>query len=295
MGGDECTRLLARAAGHRLADRELRWILEDVAADPDLATSAEARTEAFDRLVARRAAGEPLQYVLGRWPFRSVELTVDRRVLIPRPETERVVEVALEALAAGPGEPLPGATGAVCVDLGTGSGAIALSLAVEAGPSRPGLEVWATDDSDAALEVATANLGTSAAAVRAAGARVHMAAGSWFDALPDHLAGRVDLVVSNPPYVAVSELVGLDPEVRLWEPIGALVAPDGAGGVGGMADVEAIVAGAPRWLRSGGALVVEIAPHQADAAVDAAGLAGLTGARVAPDLAGRPRALVARR
>jgi release factor glutamine methyltransferase len=269
VDGGERSRRLARASAQGLPDREARWILEEVEADPG-PISAGDRSTRFDRLVGRRASGEPLQYVLGRWPFRSVELAVDPRVLIPRPETEQVVEVALAELAAGPSDPVPGGTGPVCVDLGTGSGAIALSLAVEAGPRRPGLEVWATDASADALVVASANLTAAAPAVAAVGARVHLTSGSWFAALPGTLAGRVDLVVANPPYVAEDELAG-------------------------MADVEAIVAGAPGWLRPGGALVVEIAPHQADAAVDAARRAGFGTVRTEPDLAGRVRMLVARR
>ncbi len=294
MDGDERTRLVSRASGAGVAAREIRWILEDVAADPRRASSPAARAERFDRLVGRRASGEPLQYVLGRWPFRSVELAVDPRVLIPRPETEHVVTVALAELAASRGDR---SDGAVCVDLGTGSGAIALSLAVEVGggPDRPGAEVWATDRSAAALEAASANLAALSPQVAATGARVHLVAGPWFDALPEALAGRVDLVVSNPPYVAEGELAGLDPGVREWEPVSALVAPDGASGVGGMADIEAIVGASPRWLRPGGVLVVEIAPHQAGAAADAARRAGLTAARIEPDLAGRSRMLVARR
>ena len=294
VDGGERSRRLARASAQGLPDREARWILEEVEADPG-PISAGDRSTRFDRLVGRRASGEPLQYVLGRWPFRSVELAVDPRVLIPRPETEQVVEVALAELAAGPSDPVPGGTGPVCVDLGTGSGAIALSLAVEAGPRRPGLEVWATDASADALVVASANLTAAAPAVAAVGARVHLTSGSWFAALPGTLAGRVDLMVANPPYVAEDELAGLDPGVRDWEPGSALVAADGATGVGGMADVEAIVAGAPGWLRPGGALVVEIAPHQADAAVDAARRAGFGTVRTEPDLAGRVRMLVARR
>ena len=294
LDGGERRQLLARAAALGLADREARWILEEVEADPEPASAGD-RSARFDRLVGRRSSGEPLQYVLGRWPFRSVELIVDPRVLIPRPETEHVVTVALAELAAGPSDRAPGAPGPVCVDLGTGSGAIALSLAVEAGPSRPGLEVWATDASADALAVAAANLAAAAPAVAAAGAVVHLAGGSWFTALPGTLAGRVDLVVANPPYVAEGELAGLDPGVRDWEPVGALVAADGSTGVGGMAEVEAIVAGAPGWLRPGGVLVVEIAPHQAEAAVDAARRAGFGDVRTGRDLAGRVRMLVARR
>jgi len=223
-------------------------------------------------MIERRAAGEPLQYVLGSWGFRRLDLFVDARVLIPRPETEQVVEVALRELAA-----LPGAR--TVVDLGTGSGAIALSLAVEV----PSVEVWATDVSEAALEVARANL--SGLAGRAA-TRVRVTAGAWFDALPPALAGQVDLIVSNPPYVGAAET--LPPEVADWEPATALVA-----GPTGLEAVEQILAGAGRWLRRPGTLVLEIAPHQAGPAVALAARLGYE-TDVRPDLAGRDRALVGR-
>ena len=138
-------------------------------------------------MVARRAHGEPLQYVLGRWGFRTLDLLVDRRVLIPRPETEVVAGLAIDALAA---LDRPG----VAVDLGTGSGAIALSLAAERWPH---VEVWATDVSPDALAVARANLaglGRRAAVVR-------LLEGTGSSALPGDLRGRVDVIVSNPPYV----------------------------------------------------------------------------------------------
>src|SRR5688500_2404619 len=155
-------------------------------------------------MVERRAAGEPLQYVLGAWGFRSLDLYVDRRVLIPRPETEQVVEVALAELRAlGAAKPL-------VVDLGTGSGAIALSIA----PEVPTSQVWATDASPAALAVARANL----AGIGRAAARVRLEHGSWFAALPKLLQGRVDMVISNPPYVADGDT--LPPEVADWEPAG---------------------------------------------------------------------------
>ena len=157
-----------------------------------------------------------------------------------------------------------------CADLGTGSGAIALSLAVEGGPPGPDLEVWATDVSADALAVAAPEPGRAGAdrsrcrRSGAAGPRRLVRR-----RCPDRVAGRLDLVVSNPPYVAESEYPTLDPVVRDWEPRRALVAGRGTGGVGGMAAIEAIVAGAPRWLRPSGVLVVEIAPSQARAAVDA--------------------------
>jgi len=133
----------------------------------------------FDLMVGRRLAGEPLQYVLGEWSFRTLDLMVDPRVLIPRPETEQVVEhalVELDRVAAARGD-----APVTVVDLGTGSGAIALSIAAE----RPGVDVWATDASGAALDVARANL----AGIGRAGRRVRMAEGSWFEALPRRTAG----------------------------------------------------------------------------------------------------------
>ena len=142
--------------------------------DDPLTEGAMAR---YDDMVARRAAGEPLQYVLGHWGFRHLDLMVNRRVLIPRPETEQVVEVALAELDRLGGRDVP----TTVVDLGTGSGAIALAVATE----RVRTTVWATDASEAALAVARANL----AGVGRAGARVTMVAGDWFGALPAELRG----------------------------------------------------------------------------------------------------------
>ncbi len=229
----------------------------------------------LDAMVARRLAGEPLQYVLGSWPFRRLELFVDRRVLIPRPETEHVVGVALD-LAAGLPRPL------VAVDLGTGSGAIGLSLAVEL---RGEVVVWCTDASPDALDVARANL---AGCPGMAAARVRLAEGSWYAALPDELRGAVGLVVANPPYVAADE--HLPPEVRDWEPAGALVS-----GPTGLEAIEQVVAGAATWLRPGGVLVVEIGAAQGDAVGRLARQAGLVDVEIRPDLAGLDRMLVARR
>jgi release factor glutamine methyltransferase len=227
----------------------------------------------FDSMVERRCQGEPLQYVVGAWGFRTLDLYVDRRVLIPRPETEQVVEVALAELRA------LGHQSPTVVDLGTGSGAIALSIAVEV----PEAHVWATDASGDALAVARANL----AGIGRAGARVRLEEGSWFDALPGLLQGRVDLVVSNPPYVADHEV--LPAEVAEWEPAAALFS-----GPTGLESVGAVLADAPTWLARPGAVVIEVAPHQAEAAVALAFEAGFLDAEVRPDLAGRARALVAR-
>jgi release factor glutamine methyltransferase len=270
----------AAAAARLGSEREARWLVEEASggawpavADEPVASRPDRR---FGELVARRAAGEPLQYVLGHWAFRGLELMVDRRVLIPRPETEQVVEVALAALDRT-GDPTP-----LVADLGTGSGAIALAVAVE----RPGATVWATDVSPDALDVASANL----AGVGRAGTRVRLCQGAWWAALPPELAGRLALVVSNPPYVSSAEMRRLDPVVADWEPHVALDAgPDGSEAV------ALLVRGAPSWLAPGGGLVVEIAPHQADAVTRLAEGVGLVEVGVHPDLAGRPRALLARR
>jgi release factor glutamine methyltransferase len=261
----EARRIVERASGYEGADYHAG--LEEAAAPGPAAH--------FEEMVARRELGEPLQYVLGAWAFRSLDLLLDRRVLIPRPETETVVDVALSELRRlEADQPL-------VVDLGTGSGAIALSVASEV----PGAKVWATERSRDALAVARANL----AGVGRAGTRVTLAEGSWFAALPPVLRGRVDLVVSNPPYVAEREVPDLPPEVARWEPRRALVA-----GATGLEQVEAIVADAPRWLARPGAMVVEIAPHQAQPALSAAFESGFADAEVRPDLSGRLRALVAR-
>ncbi|MGH9060044.1 MAG: N5-glutamine methyltransferase family protein, partial [Acidimicrobiales bacterium] len=171
----------------------------------------------------------------------------------------------------------------VVVDLGTGSGAIALALAAE----EPHLEVWATDVSEEALAVARHNL---AGLEARPGSLVHLVHGSWYEALPDRLAGQVSLVVSNPPYIAEGEVAGLPAEVSAWEPARALVS-----GSTGLECVEAVVAGAASWLARPGAVVVELAPHQAGPAAELARRAGFTEVEVRPDLAGRPRSLVARR
>ncbi len=293
--------LVSSIAAQLGSRREATWIVQHASADH----AGEQRLERVaHELADRRSAGEPLQYVLGRWPFRSLDLQVDRRVLIPRPETEEVVGVALAELgrvraSSGPDDvaghdPTGPRPGPVCVDLGTGAGGIALSLATEGGTVGPGLEVWATDRSAAALDVARDNLRNLGLSDPTAASRVRLVEGSWFDALPAELAGHVDLVVSNPPYVAESEYPDLDPMVRRWEPRAALVAARGAGGVDGMAAIEAVIAGAPRWLRRTGAIVVEIAPSQARPSIEAARRAGFSHMTTEQDLSGRQRMLVAR-
>jgi release factor glutamine methyltransferase len=277
--------LLAEAGAALPQGNEARWMVEqvsglDLAGLPGaLEEPAPARAVASCRaMVRRREAGEPLQYVLGRWAFRRLELLVDRRVLIPRPETEQVVEIARQELGAMANR----GQARVAVDLGTGSGAIALSLAAE----EPGLTVWATDASAQALAVARANL---AGLGGWAAPRVRLVQGDWYEALPAGVRGQVELVVANPPYVSEAEVAGLPDEVVAWEPRDALVS-----GPTGMEAVETVVSEAPGWLNPPGSLVVELAPHQATQALELAARAGFDEASVRADLAGRPRALVAR-
>ncbi len=256
---------------------EARWMVEEAAVDPWPACLDQPVSERagpfFEDLVRRREAGEPLQYVLGHWAFRHLDPMVDRRVLIPRPETEQVVEIALRELR--PFGPAP-----LVLDLGTGSGAIALSIAGESTDAR----VWATERSPDALAVARANLaGIGSLAAR----RVRLAEGSWFDPLPDELRGRFQLIVSNPPYVADGD--ELPDVVAAWEPAGALYA-----GPTGLEAVAEIIHEAPAWLAGPGVLVVELAPGQS-AEARALAAAVFDEVEICPDLAGRDRALVARR
>ncbi len=229
----------------------------------------------FDAMVARRLKGEPLQYVVGSWGFRHLDLLVDRRVLIPRPETEEIVQWGLDELArcarSGSVEPL-------VADLGTGSGAIGLSVLTEVQQAQ----VWMTDASDDALAVCRANL----AALGRAGVRGRIVSGSWFEALPDALLGAVDLIITNPPYVAQGD--ELPPVVADWEPNQALVS-----GPLGTEDVHHLLETAPRWLSADGAIVVEMAPDQVDPMCQLAS-AHFEEVESKQDLSDRQRGIVAR-
>lgn len=275
------------------AAAEARWIVLEVSGldaaellvDDGEPAPALARHR-VEAMIERRRGGEPLQYVLGSWSFRGLDLMVDARVLIPRPETEIVAQAAIDELVRrgarlGRADPwAAGITEFAVADLGTGSGALALALAAE----LPDAAVWATDVDEGALSVARANLSS----IGTAATRVRLVHGDWFDALPDELRGRLRLVVSNPPYVSTGEHAALQPEVGAHEPMRALVS-----GETGLEDIERIVAAAPGWLEPGGALVLELAPHRADAVVAAARAAGFVTVEVRDDLAGRARALVA--
>lgn len=224
----------------------------------------------IESMVRRFLAGEPLQYVLGRWGFRRLDLMVDRRVLIPRPETELIVDIVLAHIA---GRSVP----ATVVDLGTGSGAIGLSVLDESPVGS--VIAHMTDASQDALDVARAN---SAGIGRAAvGAR--FAHGSWYGALDASLRGAVDVIVSNPPYIATGD-GELEASVREWEPMTALIAGDD-----GLDDLRIITSGAADWLVPGGLLVTEIGHTQGPAVKDLLHGAGFGDIRVRQDLAGRDR------
>ena len=309
-------------AGVVSADVEARRIVvaaagcDDAAWHSELDRPATRRgVAAFDRMLGRRIAGEPLQYVLGSWGFRALDLFVDRRVLIPRPETEVTAGCALAELqrragelsagvGGGPGGggavPLCSSTQAIVVaarppappppvgqpmllaaDLGCGSGAIGLSLAAE----RVDTEVVCTDVSGDALAVASANL----AGLGRPASRVRLAEGSWYEALPAELRGRFDVIVSNPPYIADGS-DSLPPEIADHEPPVALYS-----GRTGLEATEVILAGATGWLAPGGGLVLELSDGTSAEVQALARSAGLVETTVHHDLAGRERVLVARR
>lgn len=270
-------------AGHPAgqASVEARWIIEEASGyegtefHHGLDRPANLKgVVRFDRMLARRVGGEPIQYVLGRWAFRQLDLMVDPRVLIPRPETEVVVEYALAELSRleGVAQPL------LAADLGTGSGAIGLSLAVE----HRSVQVWLSDRSSDALSVARANL----SAVGRPATRVTIVQGSWFEAFGPDVLRQFAVIVSNPPYV--SNDTELDPSVADWEPTEALYAADG-----GTADLIHLLNTAPDWLRPDGSLVLELSPEQAEA-IRTHALVHFVEAEVFTDLAGRERGIIAR-
>ena len=228
----------------------------------------------LDDMLRRLARGEPLQYVMGRWAFRRLDLMVDARVLIPRPETEMLVEHVLGFVR---GTVLPIRRGAVIADLGTGSGAIGLSLLDEL--PLGAATVWMTDASADALDVARAN----AAGLGRPGNGARFAHGSWFDALPADVRGGLDVIVSNPPYIADGD-PNVQGNVREWEPAGALFS-----GGDGLDAVREIVGGALEWLAPGGLLALEIGHDQGPSVAALLSGAGFCDARVLRDAAGHER------
>lgn len=239
--------------------------------------------DAFREALRRRVRHEPLQYITGETDFRELTLRVDRRVLIPRPETEVLVGAVLDWAAVDAGEAggEPTGTGrATALDLGTGSGAIALSLAHEGRFEA----IVATDVSADALEVAREN-----AHRLELEDRIELRQGALWDAVGPGEQFRV--VVSNPPYVDEADRATLMPEVRDWEPVEALYSSGG-----GLDAIRSIVAGAPAHVAAGGLLALEVGAGQAEAV---AGLVTATGAfgatRVVQDLAGHGRVVLAER
>ncbi|MBA3288902.1 MAG: peptide chain release factor N(5)-glutamine methyltransferase [Acidimicrobiia bacterium] len=272
-------RLLARTA-ERLVDRPAaRWMCEVAAGCDRIEDVLDERATQpmvahLDAMLARYDAGEPLAYVLGRWSFRRLDLAVDRRVLIPRPETEVVAGVAIELAAALP-RPV------TVADLGTGSGAIGLALADEL--PIDGVAVWITDVDADALALASANL----AGIGRRAANVRVARGDWFAALPADTV--LDLAVANPPYVA-DDTADVDAGVVAWEPHAALFA-----GPDGLSAITRLVADAPAWVRPGGWLVLEIGADQGVAVETLLTDAGYETVEIRPDLAGRDRVAIGRR
>jgi len=236
------------------------WDRARFAAEPETGVPAGAGRQ-FGEMVRRRLRREPVAYILGRKGFRHIELAVDRRVLIPRPETELLVELVLEIAPQR------------VLDMGTGSGAVALAVADE----MPTCEVIATDTSAAALAVARANAERLGLADRV----------EFVEAMLPADPGELDLIVANLPYVAESEWGGLEPEVTQWEPRGALLAgPDG---------LDVIRAAIPAAAAAAPSLALEVGEGQAPAVSELLFEAGFAQVATRPDLAGIPRVVWGRR
>lgn len=257
-------------AEHVLGAPRLSWVTL-----PD--SPPDGFVEQYAAAVARRAAREPLQHIVGHTVFRYLTLAVEAGVFVPRPETEVVAQVAIDEA----NRLLAAASTPVVVDLCCGTGAIALSVDTEA----PGSAVHAVDVSPQAIELTRANN----RAVGSGNLRIEQADVRAEELLAD-IAGTVDIVISNPPYVP-PDAVPREPEVRDHDPDLALY----GGGVDGMDLPRAVIAAAVRLLKPGGLLVVEHAELQGDAAREAALRAGFVSVETRPDLTRRPRMLVARR
>jgi len=255
--------------------REARWLVEEfMPEDPESIAALRGAAQ-------RRMNGEPLQYIIGHWPFRQLDLDVDERVLIPRPETEELVGLALAELDSD-AHPAP-----VILDMGCGSGAIGLSLLMELAQLNIAATLICVDESEDALAVASSN-------ARKHGLdNVSFVVSSWFDALDPSLRGTIDLIVANPPYVSATEFETLDPVLR-HEPLGALVAEDSTLAAG-FSDVETIIRHSSPWLSHGGLLICEHGNMQREATLQAAHEAQFTHVADLDDLFGNPRFLVARR
>lgn len=266
---------------------EARWLCEHASgldgeefrqSQQEFVTSAMAKQ--LHDMVRRRLVGEPLQYVMKRWAFRHLDVLVDQRVLIPRPETELLVDVGL-AIA---NERLKQVERPLnIVDLGTGSGVIGLSMAHELPLGKT--NVWLTDQSSDALDVARGNL----VGVGQKGGGVRLALGSWWNALDASLKGAIDIALCNPPYIAHND-DEVATDVHKWEPHSALYAGDN-----GLADIREVISGAPTWLANNGWLALEIGYRQGDEVRTLFENAGLVNIDIRLDLAGRDRIALAQR
>lgn len=267
--GIESPRLNAeQIVGHALGLKRMQLYIqfERLLGEPEL--------EKIRPLVKRRAQREPLQHILGSVEWGNLVLKCDKRALVPRPETEELLELVLERA-----KPADGVAPRV-LDLGTGTGALALALA----KAWPAAHVTALDASDEALDLAREN-----AAALGLADRVALIKSDWFSALPAD-APPFDVIVSNPPYLTDAEVAEAEPEVRVHDPRSALVAPDA-----GLADLKKIIAGAALRLAPGGLLALETGVAQQAALLAEVEKAGLREAEGRPDLRGRPRFVLARR
>jgi release factor glutamine methyltransferase len=232
--------------------------------------------ELYREYVRRRAAGEPLQTLLGETEFYSRPFKVEPGVFIPRPETERLVEVTIGRLA----PPDRRLLAPVAVEVGCGAGVIAVTLAIEI----PQLEVYATDADAQAVTLANHNAHRHGVA-----ARVHGLVGNRMDPVPHRLEGKIDLLVSNPPYIRRAEIDTLPVEVARHDPRSAL-----DGGEDGLDFYRALAAGGVRWLRPGGWLTLEIGADQAQEVSDILARSGAEDIEATADYSGHPRVISAR-
>jgi release factor glutamine methyltransferase len=262
--------------------QEARWLCEHASGMDTAEFSAEqdqlvtvACAKSLHSMVSDRLSGMPLQYVMKRWAFRHLDVMVDERVLIPRPETEQVVQIALDLA-----RKIEGNGALRVVDLGTGSGVIGLSMAFELGAEAA--HVWLTDASVDALDVARANM----IGIGRAAANVRIAHGSWWNALPQDIAGQIDIAICNPPYIA-QDSSEVAPDVHMYEPHSALYAHDN-----GLADLRTVIEGASTWLKQSGWLVLEIGYQQGAEVLAMMTASGLVGAEIKQDLSGRDRIAV---
>jgi release factor glutamine methyltransferase len=232
--------------------------------------------DSFRDYVRRRAAGEPLQTLIGTWEFYSRSFKVEPGVFIPRPETEILIEQCIRLLTPADSRLIA----PLALEIGCGAGVVGISLAAEI----PALEIYATDVSPAAIKLSAHNARSHGVTPRAT-----FLAGNLFEPLPPKLAGQFDLLVSNPPYVQRDQISSLPVEVSRHDPPEAL-----DGGADGLTFYRALAAGLDRWLREDGAVAVEIGADQAEAVREILGRAGCHQIEVSKDYSGQPRVVTAR-